>query len=103
MRELTSLLSSDNRTACEWQSFVNNQQLMVQKFTAAMQTMAILGNDPSTLVDCSEVIPTPSAAKSNVGVLPAGFTLSDIEASCQSTPFPSLATTPGPVTSVAPV
>ncbi|KAH9942326.1 heme peroxidase [Epithele typhae] len=90
------LLARDSRTACEWQSFVNDQQLMLTKFTAAMAKMAVLGFDPSTLVDCSE-------AESNVAVLPAGFTLDDIETSCSSTPFPSLATTPGPIGSVAPV
>ena len=80
-----------------------DQALMVKKFTAAMAKMAVLGFDPSTLVDCSEVIPTPSPAKSNVAVLPAGFTLDDIEASCKTTPFPTISTTPGSITSVAPV
>ena len=36
-----------------------DQALMVKKFTAAMAKMAVLGFDPSTLVDCSEVIPIP--------------------------------------------
>ena len=47
----------DPRTACTWQSFVNNQQLMANRFQAAMKKLAILGHVRSSLVDCSEVVP----------------------------------------------
>ncbi len=43
-----------------------------------MSKMALLGQDKSKLIDCSDVIPTPPAL---VGAahLPAGFSLSDVE------------------------
>ncbi|KAI0676529.1 fungal ligninase [Trametes maxima] len=64
--------------------------------------MTILGHDEGDLVDCSEVVPTPPAPASDAH-FPAGFSHSDIEQACASTPFPTLPTDPGPVTSVAPV
>jgi len=97
------LLARDSRTACEWQSFANNQALMVSKFEAVMKKLAVVGHNPLTLTDCSEVIPVPSKAKSNVATLPAGKTLKDIQGSCKTSPFPSLKTAPGPATSVPPV
>ncbi|RPD63886.1 manganese peroxidase isozyme precursor [Lentinus tigrinus ALCF2SS1-6] len=96
-------IARDSRTACEWQSFVTDQSSMVSKFTAAMAKMAVLGQDTNTLVDCSEVIPVPSKALSQVAHLPAGKSLSDVEGSCQATPFPTISADPGPATTVAPV
>nr|AZJ17938.1 manganese peroxidase [Irpex lacteus] len=98
-----ALLARDPRTACEWQSFVNNQRLMVTKFEAVMSKLAVLGHNPRDLVDCSEVIPVPPRAKTNVAVLPAGKTRADVQAACAATPFPTLQTAPGPATSIAPV
>ncbi|KAL4252069.1 Peroxidase [Abortiporus biennis] len=98
-----ALIARDPRTACEWQSFVDNHASMVSKFEAAMAKMAILGHNAHDLVDCSEVIPVPSKAKSNFAAIPAGKTLADIEASCKTKPFPKLAVLPGPEISVAPV
>ena len=68
---------------------------MVSKFTTAMAKMAVLGQDTKTLVDCSEVIPVPAKALSQVAHLPAGKSLSDIEGSCQATPFPTISADPG--------
>ena len=76
---------------------------MVQRFEAAMAKMTVLGNNVSSLVDCSEVIPVPKPAASQVAHLPAGKTLQDIEASCPFAPFPHLTALPGPETSVPPV
>ncbi len=70
---------------------------MVAKFTAAMAKMAVLGQDPKTLVDCSEVIPVPAKALTQVAHLPAGKNLADIEAACQATPFPTISADPGPL------
>ena len=72
-----------------------NQDLMVRKFTKVMAKMAVLGQDPRRLTDCSEVIPVPKPAKSQVAHLPAGKTLKDIEASCKKTPFPTIKANPG--------
>ncbi|KAL4245328.1 Peroxidase [Abortiporus biennis] len=96
-------IARDARTACEWQSFITNHNLMVSKFEAVMAKLAVLGQNPRKLVDCSEVIPVPSVAKSKSAVLPAGKTLKDIEHSCRATPFPVISAAPGPATSVAPV
>ncbi|KAI0708498.1 versatile peroxidase VPS1 [Earliella scabrosa] len=98
-----ALLARDRRTACEWQSFVSNHDLMVQRFTKAMAKMTTLGNDVRKLTDCSEVIPVPKPAASKVAHLPAGKTLKDIERACKATPFPVIRADPGPETSVPPV
>lgn len=52
---------------------------MVAKFEAVMAKLAVLGQNPRALVDCSEVIPAPSTLKAQVAKLPAGKTLKDIE------------------------
>ncbi|TFK86882.1 class II peroxidase [Polyporus arcularius HHB13444] len=97
-----SELARDSRTACEWQSFVNNQAKLQSAFAAAFRKMTILGHDEGSLVDCSDVVPTPPAPASQAH-LPAGLTHNDVEQACASTPFPTLPTDPGPATSVAPV
>ena len=97
------VIARDSRTACEWQSFITDQQLMVRRFEAAMAKMTVLGNDVRSLTDCSEVIPVPKPAASKVAHLPAGKSLKDIEASCWKVPFPSITAETGPVTSIPPV
>ncbi|KAI0790377.1 manganase peroxidase [Abortiporus biennis] len=97
-----SELARDSRTACEWQSFVNNQAKVQSAFKAAMAKMAVLGQDTSKMVDCSEVIPVPKPL-TKAATFPAGLGIKDIEQACATTPFPTLSTDPGPVTSVPPV
>ncbi|KAL7284799.1 hypothetical protein ACG7TL_002108 [Trametes sanguinea] len=87
-------IARDSRTACEWQSFVNNQTKAQQMFQFVFHDLSILGQDINQLVDCSEV---------GVTHFPAGLTIADVEQACAETPFPSLPTDPGPATSVAPV
>nr|ALJ82909.1 manganese peroxidase 3 [Irpex lacteus] len=96
-------LARDSRTACEWQSFVNNQVKLQTAFKAAFKKLAVLGHDINNMVDCSEVIPEPPNVKIKAATFPAGQTNADVEQACASTPFPTLATDPGPATSVAPV
>nr|BAE79812.1 manganese peroxidase 1 precursor [Spongipellis sp. FERM P-18171] len=95
-------LARDSRTACEWQSFVNNQRKLTNRFQAVFTKMTVLGNDVNSLIDCSELIPEPPAFTGSA-TFPAGFSVNDVEQACEATPFPTLATDPGPVTSVAPV
>ncbi|TDL17015.1 manganese peroxidase 2 [Rickenella mellea] len=95
-------LARDSRTACTWQSFVNNPKSMNTKFAAAMAKLAVLGQNVKHLTDCSEVIPTP-AANHVPPFLPAGKHQSDIAPACAATPFPSLPIQPGPQQSIAPV
>nr|WCB70287.1 manganese peroxidase MnP2 [Trametes hirsuta] len=97
-----SELARDERTACEWQSFVGNQAKLQSAFKAAFRKMTLLGHAESDLVDCSELVPTPPPPASTAH-FPAGLSNADIEQACASTPFPTLPTDPGPVTSVAPV
>ncbi|KAJ3553707.1 hypothetical protein NM688_g3469 [Phlebia brevispora] len=97
-----SELARDSRTACEWQSFVNNQAKIQSAFQAAFRKMTILGHSESSLIECSEVIEEPPTLHV-IAHLPAGKTHNDVEQACATTPFPSLSADPGPVTSVAPV
>ncbi|KAJ3528950.1 hypothetical protein NM688_g7924 [Phlebia brevispora] len=94
-------LARDPRTACSWQSFVNNQTKMQTEFAAAMAKLAVVGQDTSLLVDCSEVIPIPGDFTGSA-YLPAGKTMDDIEQACDTSPFPSLIADTGPATSVPP-
>jgi hypothetical protein len=97
--------AQDSRTACLWQANVNNQAHMASTFAAAFAKLAVLGQDTSKMVDCSEVIPVPAALSGSQaqGTFPAGLTSADVEQACSATPFPTLQTAPGPVTSVAPM
>nr|WCB70288.1 manganese peroxidase MnP3 [Trametes hirsuta] len=97
-----SELARDARTACEWQSMVNNQAKMSSAFKAAMAKLAVIGQDVRKMVDCSEVIPHPPPAQ-GMAHFPAGLSNDDVEQACAKTPFPTLPTDPGPATSVAPV
>ncbi|THH31802.1 hypothetical protein EUX98_g2375 [Antrodiella citrinella] len=94
-----SELARDSRTACEWQSFVNNQAKLQSAFKAAMAKLSILGHNVNTLTDCSELIPVPQPF-TKVATFPAGLSNADIEQACATTPFPTLSTDPGPSTSV---
>ncbi|KAF5378509.1 hypothetical protein D9615_007179 [Tricholomella constricta] len=96
-------LARDPRTACEWQSFINDHARLQSKFRSSMSKMALIGQVRAFLTDCSDVIPVPAAAKKTTVTLPAGKTMQDIEAACDATPFPTLSTDPGPATSVPPV
>jgi hypothetical protein len=51
---------------------------MQSEFKAAMAKLAVIGQDVSKLIDCSDVIPVP---KPVVGTphLPAGLSMNDIE------------------------
>ena len=93
---------------------------MTSEFKKAMAKLAVLGQDISQMVDCSELIPEPKPLTVSAR-FPAGFTISNVEQAvkdrpistiikalipyeqCASTPFPTLTTDPGPITSVAPV
>ncbi|KAL5521792.1 GP1_3 [Sanghuangporus sanghuang] len=93
------VLSRDSRTACEWQSMVADQSLMMSNFQSAMAKMAVIGFDSGTFVDCSEVIPDPVAPAESAATFPAGTSSDDLEQACTSA-FPSLATASGAATSI---
>jgi cytochrome c peroxidase len=56
-----------------------NHALMISKFEAAMAKLAVVGHNPRSLTDCSDVIPSPKALTTGP-TLPAGKTLADVEA-----------------------
>ncbi|KAJ7642057.1 putative versatile peroxidase [Roridomyces roridus] len=91
------LFARDSLTNCLWQANVNNQNHMATTFRDAFAHMQLLGQDPTQMVDCSDVIPVPPplAAANARSVFPPGLTHSDIEQACASTAFPNLATAPG--------
>jgi cytochrome c peroxidase len=96
------LLARDSATNCIWQSFANNQQKMQSEFGAALFKMSLLGQNPSKMIDCSEVIPTGIPFTGQVR-LPPGKSQSDIEQACATASFPVLGVTPGPPTAVPPI
>jgi len=91
-------LARDSRTACTWQSFINNQALMTSSFKAAMQKLALVGQNAANMIDCSEAVPKPLPAVNKPATFPAGKSIADVEQACASTPFPTLATDPGAAT-----
>ncbi|KAJ3509862.1 hypothetical protein NLJ89_g4993 [Agrocybe chaxingu] len=96
------LMSQDPRTACFWQAMINNQKYMMAEFKAAMARMQVLGQDVSTLTDCSDVVPVPRVFNGPIKY-PPSFSEKDIVIACAETPFPSLSTQPGPPPTVSPV
>ncbi|KAI5117136.1 hypothetical protein M0805_008255 [Coniferiporia weirii] len=92
-------LARDNRTACEWQSMVDNQALMMENFRTAMMKLSVTGQDTSALIDCSELIPEPPVAAKLHATFPAGTNSSEVQQVCPSA-FPVLATDPGQATEI---
>lgn len=84
-------LARDSRTACEWQSMVNNQKLMQSNFASAMAKLAVVGHNPKDLIDCSDLIPAAKPAVAKPATFPAGTTSQDVQQACAS-PFPVLST-----------
>nr|P78733.2 RecName: Full=Manganese peroxidase H3; AltName: Full=Peroxidase manganese-dependent H3; Flags: Precursor [Phanerodontia chrysosporium]AAA62243.1 manganese peroxidase isozyme H3 precursor [Phanerodontia chrysosporium] len=87
-------LARDERTACIWQGFVNEQALMAS-FKAAMRKLAVLGQHRNTLIDCSDVVPAPKPAVNKPASFPATTGPQDLELSCNTKPFPSLSVDAG--------
>ena len=72
---------------------------MMSSFAAAMAKLAVLGQDTSSMVDCSDVLPRVKPFTASA-TFPAGLSNADVEQACAFTPFPSLPTDPGPSTTV---
>ena len=93
------LLARDTRTACEWQSMVDNQQLMMSNFKNAMQKLAVTAHNPAKLIDCSEAVPVPVPAVKKPATFPAGTSRALVQQSCPL-PFPALKVDPGTPTTI---
>ncbi|KAF7791988.1 hypothetical protein EIP86_003015 [Pleurotus ostreatoroseus] len=88
-------LARDERTACAWQGFVNEQELMASEFSKALAKLATLGHNPANLVDCSAVVPVPPPAVKKPATFPATKGPQDLELTCKTQKFPTLSTDPG--------
>ncbi|GJE90619.1 manganese peroxidase isoform 3 [Phanerochaete sordida] len=88
-------LARDERTACFWQSFVNEQEFMSASFKAAMSKLAVLGHNRNTLTDCSEIIPEPLPAVKKPATFPATTSAKDLQLTCRALRFPTLTTDQG--------
>ncbi|KIJ36138.1 class II peroxidase [Sphaerobolus stellatus SS14] len=93
-------LAQDPRTACVWQSFINDQELMQNAFIEAVDKMSRIGlAHPENLIDCSVVVPQPVAKVTKPATYPATKSFKDIQRACFEcfeSPFSSLASDPGP-------
>jgi cytochrome c peroxidase len=96
-------LARDPRTACFWQAYALDHQLMIDEFAAAFFKMGLLGQaDNKDLIDCSFVIPN-APPLNDIIEFPPGQFLKDIDQSCPDMKFPNLPTAPGPPLDVAPI
>ena len=55
-------IARDDRSACSWQGFINQQDKMTSAFKRAMAKLALIGQDEHKLITCSSVIPEPVPA-----------------------------------------
>ncbi|KJA16269.1 class II peroxidase [Hypholoma sublateritium FD-334 SS-4] len=97
------LLARDPRTACTWQSFVNEQSKMAAAFGAGVLKLSFLGQNERELTDCSEVIPAAKPANFGPATFPPTKSIRDIDLSCDEARFPDLRTEPGPAVTIAPI
>ncbi|KAF8579969.1 class II peroxidase [Ramaria rubella] len=96
------LLARDNRTACTWQGFINEQEKMASAFKAAMAKLAVNGQDTTNFINCTEVLPPPTPAVNKPATFPATKTRQDVQQACLVSPFPSLPTDPGAQETIIP-
>ncbi|KAF7317425.1 Peroxidase [Mycena chlorophos] len=99
--ESDHLIARDSRTSCFWQEMAGNQSRMQQQFAAAFLKMSMIGHNPNSLIDCSDVIPAPPALPANAGPhLPPTLDQKDIQQACPTSAFPTFPVLPGPAETV---
>nr|BAG12561.1 manganese peroxidase 2 [Phlebia sp. MG60] len=88
-------LARDERTACAWQGFVNEQEAMAIAFKNAVKKLAVLGHNPADLVNCplSSLYHSPPSARRRP--FPATTGPQDLELTCTTEKFPTLTTDEG--------
>ena len=64
-----------------------------------MSKLAVIGQDVSKLVDCSDIIPEPVPPVAKPATFPATTNRDDIQQAC-ALPFPVLSADPGPATHI---
>nr|AAB03480.1 manganese dependent peroxidase precursor MnP13-1 [Gelatoporia subvermispora]AAC05222.1 manganese peroxidase precursor [Gelatoporia subvermispora] len=95
-------LARDERTACFWQGFVDQQDFMAQSFQAAFEKMAILGSNAADLINCSAVVPQSVGPVTVPATFPATTGPQDLQLNCTSETFPSLSIDPGATETLIP-
>jgi hypothetical protein len=99
-----ALFARDSRTACFWQQFVGNHDVFVNQFETQMFNIGVVGQNVDDLIDCSDTIPSTSAALiTPEAFFPPGFSMEDVQVSCDSQAFPSLTSVSGAQVSTQPV
>ncbi|KLO08679.1 manganese peroxidase 2 [Schizopora paradoxa] len=94
-------IAHSTESNCFWQSLVNDQNNMMIHFHDAMAKLAVVGQDTSKMIDCSEAIPEPVPPVAKPATFPAGTGPELLQLSCtENIPFPSLATDPGQATTI---
>ena len=71
---------------------MNEQEAMATAFKNAVGKLAVLGNDPADLIDCSAAVSVPQPAVDKPASFPATTGPNDIEQSCATKEFPTLTT-----------
>jgi len=94
-----SKIARDYRTACQWQTYINNQARLTADFGAAMYKVSMVGQNPykSSMYDCSGAPPSPTPPLGKATTYPGGYSEKDIQKSCLFGlgPFPKLAADTG--------
>ncbi|EDU39540.1 versatile peroxidase VPL1-like [Pyrenophora tritici-repentis] len=67
------LLSNSSQTENAWNSFIDNGNAWATAFVDAWARFAVIGNDPSQMVDCSSLVPASRASKKRQAAV-AAFT-----------------------------
>lgn len=86
------IIARDSRSACEWQSFANDHDKLTNRFQFVIETLAMVGQDPTNMIDCSEVIPIPKdlTAAQLTPMFPAGKTNADVEQAVRAPLLPRI-------------
>ena len=72
---------------------ITDDQVKLQgDFQFIMGVLSVIGHDPTTLTDCSEVLPVPPVVALNAH-FPAGVTISDVQQAVSIRSFPQLSRT----------
>ncbi|KAF8649475.1 hypothetical protein AX16_005778 [Volvariella volvacea WC 439] len=103
-------LARDSRTICAWQAFINDHASMVSEFETVMTKLSLLGQDKSSLTDCSDVIPVPRAhghREHDHHLKPVAFqhgdSYEDVEEWCPDMELPKIAPGHPPRAKIPPV
>jgi len=97
-----SSFARDPRTACFWQQFVANHDVLINQFQEQMFRVSLIGQNQDDLIDCSEAIPAQATPLlTPIAFFPPSFSLADIEQSCSDEAFPQFLSNGQAIPSIA--